>query len=71
MPDLTISELKRALVEVKRICKERESCVDCPFSNPYSRTVSCKLCDLFLVSRVPPMDWDIDGWKEDEHAQTD
>lgn len=31
MPDFTIPDLKMALVEVKRICKERTDCDGCPF----------------------------------------
>lgn len=55
---MTIDELKRALVEVKRICTQ-EHCHSCPFqTNAYK----CKL-------RLLPIEWDIDDWMEDDHDQ--
>ena len=54
MPDLTIFDLKRALVEVREMCIHGE-CYTCPFK---VNTCHCKL--LFL-----PVSWEIDDWKED------
>ena len=48
----TISDLKRALVEVKRICNGYKFCNGCPFKGNL-----CRLND--------PYDWNIDDWKED------
>ena len=60
MPDLTISDLKRALVEVKRYCKARQSlqyqCDDCVFCGTY-----CRLFDS-------PESWLIDDWEGEEDA---
>ena len=51
---MTIDELKRALVEVKRICTQ-EHCYSCPFK------ISTNKCGLRLL----PIEWDIDDWMED------
>lgn len=56
MPDLTISDLKRALVEVKRICAERGGCGGCPFGNEKSNF--CPITDR-------PDLWNTEEWKED------
>ena len=73
MPDLTISDLKRALVEVKELCVRTE-CNACPLHKTEKGTIIL-YCPLYMnmdyeVVMFPFM-WDIDDWKEDEHAQTD
>lgn len=61
MPDLTISDLKRALVEVKRICNDQFCSKHCPFVVDDA----CPLAVFPAVWKCP------NDWKEDEHAQTD
>lgn len=65
MPNFTIPDLKRALVEVKRICKEQNGCDECPMRIDHGRTTTCRLCDIHIQATVPPMDWYVDDWKED------
>lgn len=60
MPDLTISDLKRALVEVKRICARRGRCTEpdhCPFY--------CDQTDGCSLDHSYPEYWDTEEWKED------
>lgn len=61
---MTIEELKRALVEVKKICTDSD-CHDCPFG--YDTGLGCVVCrisddeqEMFL-----PLAWDVDDWKGD------
>ena len=62
MPDLTISDLKRALVEVKRICQDQFCSKHCPF-------VVDGACPLVSLC---PGGWECpNDWEEDAHAQTD
>ena len=56
---MTIDDLKRALVEVREICRQRAQCGGCQFDNEKSN--SCPIMDR-------PDKWDIDDWKEDTHA---
>lgn len=73
MPDLTISDLKRALVEVKELCAHTR-CVVCPLHKTEEGTTFpyCPLYeDMYGMAVQYPNMWDIDDWKEDEHAQTD
>lgn len=55
-PAITIPDMIRALVEVKRICRERAGCIGCPFND--SRKAFCR------IAAIPHL-WDIDDWKED------
>ena len=56
MPDLTISELKRALVEVKKICQNTSVCEKCPFCElPH---FGCRL-DIFPYSWFTA-EWEVD-----------
>lgn len=56
MPDLTISELKRALHQVNRICSANYECYsNCPFFD--TRRLVCKL-------KGSPNVWFVDGWKK-------
>lgn len=57
---MTIDEIKRALVEVRDICKHRTQCGGCPFDNEKSN--SCPIMDR-------PDEWDIDDWKDDEEDE--
>lgn len=59
MHDLTISDLKRALVEVKRICATREFC-NKPDICPFSRDTT-GLCSL---DHSYPEYWETVDWKE-------
>lgn len=59
---MTIDELKRALVEVKQICSERDYCGDCPFGLDMSDRHICKLSPQ-LYSATPEK-WPIGDWKE-------
>ena len=64
---MTIDELKRALVEVKKICREHESCSNCEFSlclNSKFGVYSCKLAPSFDDACIPD-EWEIDDWKEE------
>ena len=51
----TIDDLKRAMVEVKKICQQRTQCDGCPFDRPCAST-----CPMNYL----PCDWMIDDWKE-------
>lgn len=56
MAEFTIPDLKRALVEVKEICKSRKFCDNtCPFCNGH---------DFCLLMVNYPDAWDIDQIKE-------
>ena len=70
MPDLTISDLKRALVEVRELCA-RVKCTDCPLKKCDDASVEyCPLVENEHGFRFEyPVEWDIDDWKEasDEH----
>ena len=60
MPDLTISDLKRALGEVKRMCATRGRCKEpdiCPFY--CDKRGDCTLNHHYAEN------WDTDDWKED------
>ncbi|MBR4930399.1 MAG: hypothetical protein IKZ00_06310 [Bacteroidaceae bacterium] len=46
----TVGDLKRALVQVKRICNEYKFCDGCPFKGNL-----CRINDPYL--------WNIDDWK--------
>ena len=64
---MTIEKLKRALVEVKRMCAERTFCDDCPFGEDYTDRHICKLSPK-LYSSMLPCKWDVDDWKEESNA---
>lgn len=59
---MTIEELKRALVEVKKICTD-SNCCDCPFG--YDAGVGCVVCRLSNDEEEMwlPLAWDVDDWK--------
>ena len=66
---MTIDELKRALVEVRKICTDSDCC-NCPFSSKDTTNtgvVMCRLsddeCEMFT-----PLCWRIDDWKEDSNG---
>ena len=66
---MTIEELKRALVEVKELCKKGK-CVTCPFhkTEEYSSIPYCPLYEDEYGEVVQfPIMWDIDDWKEDSN----
>ena len=61
---MEISELKRALVEVKRICTVSECC-NCPFSSKdttIAGVVMCRLSDD-EYEMFTPLCWEVDDWK--------
>ena len=59
MPDLTISDLKMALVEVKRICEDQFCSKHCPFVVDGACPLSMRFC---------PSGWQCpDDWKEDSN----
>lgn len=60
---MTIDDLKRALVEVKRMCTDRDDCYGCPFELDMTHMHICKLSPQ-LYSAIPEK-WPIDDWKED------
>ena len=62
---MKIAELKRALVEVHRICAERDYCYGCPFELDMPDRHICKLSPK-LNNDMLPCAWDVDDWKEDE-----
>lgn len=67
MPDFTISDLKRALVEVREICGSTLDCLDCPFKKGKEK------CPLTFKLPIgwSPIHWDIDDWKEDGKDATE
>lgn len=69
MADFTIDDLKRALVEVREICKKGK-CVTCPFRKVEEETgiPRCPLYeDEYGMAVQFPICWDIEDWKEDSH----
>lgn len=56
---MTIDELKRALVEVRDICRSQTICGGCPFDDETSNS-----CPIMFR----PDEWDVDDWKEDSNA---
>lgn len=67
MPDLTISDLKRALVEVRELCANVK-CKSCPLAKRDDAHVAyCPLVENERGFRFEyPVEWDINDWKEDE-----
>lgn len=60
MPDLTISDLKRALVEVRDVCAAKwVDCTECPIFD--QDAFGCPIQNRF------PSNWEVDCWKEDVH----
>lgn len=69
---MTIEELKRALVEVRDICRSKLTCYDCPFSDR-KRRKDVYYCPIKFVSKEAndiyfPEEWDVDDWKEDSNG---
>lgn len=59
----TIEDIKKALVEVRDICKGRRCCTEpelCPFLN--TEVGGCAIDGFF------PHKWLVDGWKEDSNG---
>lgn len=60
---MTIEELKRALVEIRDICKQHQYCIGCPFKRGGR--------DCFFDRRAGraflPDEWQFDDWKEDSN----
>ena len=56
--EFTIDDLKRALVDVRTICKNHENCDGCPFNN--ERKFACPLNDF-------PARWKFVYQEEDTH----
>lgn len=60
---MTIDDLKRALVEVRNMCRTKISCYDCDLRKGYDT------CQLGRVDNAGnpfmPEDWEFDGWEED------
>ena len=63
---MSIEDLKRALVEVKKICTD-SNCCDCPFARQYDSPACCVVCRLSddEYEMFTPLCWDVDDWKED------
>lgn len=62
---MTIDELKRALVEVRDICKNNAFCQTCPLNKKFGSVIVCR----FHEEKVwYPYEWDVDDWKEDSNA---
>ena len=53
---MSIEDIKRAMVEVKKIC-DKHRCYECPFSNPDY--------DICRLNR-PPLNWAIDDWEDEQ-----
>lgn len=66
MPNFTIPDLKRALVEVKRICMD-SACCNCPFANKDTTKTGVVMCRLSddEYEMSTPLCWEVDDWKED------
>lgn len=68
MPDLTISDLKRALVEVKRYCHHRSQTMDQPCED-------CEFCGRYCLIDNCPEFWGTNEWerklKDGSAGQTD
>ena len=68
---MTLDELKRALVEVRDICRSHLSCVGCPFGDG-TRIKDYFHCPIKHVdketnNRFYPEEWSVDCWKEDSN----
>lgn len=63
---MTIDELKRALVEVKRTCINTDRCIDCPFGWQYDNPAGCVTCRLSSDTEEMflPLAWDVDEWED-------
>ena len=72
MPDLTISDLKRALVEVSEWCANTK-CSSCMFAKRDDANVP--YCPMVMnedgIRFDYPYEWDNDDWKEDSDAKAD
>lgn len=69
---MTIDELKRALVEVRKMCKDRQ-CVNCPLHKiePQSNIPYCPLYENEDGITVGvPVEWEIADWEEDSNDTT-
>ena len=67
---MTIAELKRALLEVKEICKDSDTCNVCPFASKdttHTGVVMCRLSDD-EYEMFTPLCWEVDDWKEDSNG---
>lgn len=58
-----ISELKRALVEVQKICASYDHCEGCPFGFDHYTMHICRLSPI-IGSQVIPTIWKLDDRKE-------
>lgn len=59
---MTIEELKKALVEVHKICKSHEEdCADCPFGADTSNAHICYLSPSLYDDTIPEK-WAVSGW---------
>lgn len=66
MSDFTIADLKRALVEVREICKET-NCINCPFHKMDEANIPyCPMHeDDDGISIHQPAFWVVDDWEEE------
>lgn len=60
---MTTDELKRAMVEVKKICN-KYACCKCPFHKPGGGVVYCAM-NPYDENLGYPACWDVDDWKGD------
>lgn len=56
MSDLTISDLKRALVEVKRYCQHRSQIMEHPCDG-------CEFCGRYCLIDNCPEYWGVNEWE--------
>jgi hypothetical protein len=62
---MTIEDLKRALVEVRGLCRQYH-CAECPIQMEYCGDEYCPLMETEDGFDVHfPKDWAIDDWEDD------
>ena len=66
---LTIDDIKRVLVEVKKICTDSD-CSNCPFSSKDTTITGVVMCRLSDDEHemFTPLCWEVDDWKEDSNG---
>lgn len=68
---MRLNVLKRALVEVSKICREHQSCRNCDFGYCVDSKLGYYNCRLapFLDNAAVPDEWEIADWKEDSNGK--
>lgn len=70
MPDMGYLAVKKALLQVKDMCRNTK-CIKCPLHKTEEDThvPYCPLYeDEYGITVGHPVEWDIDDWREDEEC---